>query len=159
MVTAVLHPVAFFRVAKRLSWGYFVSEDGVLYGDHAYDFDCFEYYDGKLEENNRLLHYVSLYLKDENDIDLPALLNMQCRIVAEHHLKYSFHINSHGAYIRENLLAENRLTADEKEQLIKSDGLMPWIPAKLSIHHISFLAKERGMDKEAVQLGLTNGGG
>lgn len=68
-----------------VAWGYFVSDSGVLYGDHAYDYDHFEYYRGKLEGNDRLLHYVSLFMQDE--IDLPALLNMQCRIVAENRLK------------------------------------------------------------------------
>ena len=95
-----------------VGWGFFVSDNGILYGDHAMDHDCFEYYKGKLEDNNSLLHYVGLYLKDE--IDLAALLNVQCRIVAEHQLKHDFLINSHGSYIPEHLLYEASLGCVEK---------------------------------------------
>ena len=42
-------------------WGYFVNDNGCLYGDHACQIDFYEYYRGKLEGNNRLLHYVSLF--------------------------------------------------------------------------------------------------
>ncbi len=98
-----------------MAWGYFVSDNGVLYGDHAPDYDCFEYYNGKLEDNRRLLHYVNLFIKDK--IDLPVLLNVQCRIIAEHQLKNDYFINAHGAFISEELLAENRLTSDEKDQI------------------------------------------
>jgi hypothetical protein len=87
-------------------WGFFVDDVGALYGDHAYDYDRFEYYTGRLEGKNRLLHYVGLYMTGE--IGLPELLNMQCRIVAEQLLSNRFNINSHGCCIPESLLAENR---------------------------------------------------
>jgi hypothetical protein len=104
------------RLAKYLSgemgdgtdmigWGFFVSDDGVLFGNHTHDLDCFEYYRGKPEGNNRLLHYVSLFLKDK--IGLPELLTMQCRIMLEHQLECNFPIQSHGCYIDDSLLAEN----------------------------------------------------
>jgi hypothetical protein len=35
-------------------WGFFVAEDGILYGDHTADVTCLEYYRGKLENNKRL---------------------------------------------------------------------------------------------------------
>jgi hypothetical protein len=110
------------RLVRRLSgefgdgtdmigWGLFVDDDGILYGDHAMSYDYFEYYRGKLEDKERILHYVSLFLKDE--IDLPALLTMQCRIIMEHHLDNGLRVDSHGCYIPENLLAENRLTQED----------------------------------------------
>jgi hypothetical protein len=89
-------------------WGFFVDDVGALYGDHACDYDSFEYYKGRMEGKDRLLHYVSLYMTGE--IRLPELLNMQCRIVAEHLLSEHFNINSHGCCIPEQLLAENRPT-------------------------------------------------
>jgi hypothetical protein len=87
-------------------WGFFISDDGVLFGDNAFAYDSFKYYKGKLEGKDRLLHYVSLYIKDE--IGLPELLTMQCRLIAEHQLKNNFPIESHGCYIPEQLLVENR---------------------------------------------------
>ena len=85
-------------------WGYYVNENGCLYGDHIIGNDTYEYYKGKLEGNDRLLHYVSLYFKDE--IEIASLLNMQCRIMMEHQLNNNFNIDSHGCYIPENLRAE-----------------------------------------------------
>ena len=138
-------------------WGMFVDDRGVLYGDETDSVDCFEYYRGKLEGNQRLLHYVSLYLNDE--IRLPELLTMQCRIVAENLLNKNFLINLRGCYISEHHLVENRLTSDEKEQIEKTNGVMPWIVDKLSIHQVEFLVREFGGNKETVQIGLANGGG
>jgi hypothetical protein len=85
-------------------WGFFVSENGVLYGDHTYDHDSFEYFKRELKGKDRLLHYVSLYLKKE--IGLPELLAMQNRIMLEHQLNNNLPINSHGCYIPEHLLAQ-----------------------------------------------------
>jgi len=100
---------------------------------------------------------VSLFINDK--IDLPALLTVQCRIIAEHQLKNNLLIDALGTFISEELLAENRQTPEEKEQIEKTDGLMPWVAGKLSTYHVEFLARERGMDKEQVQLGLVDGGG
>ena len=61
--------------------GLFVDGDGTLYGDIFDYYENCEYYKGKLEEQRRLLHYVSLFIK--NEIGLPKLLNMQCRIAKE----------------------------------------------------------------------------
>ena len=91
------------------AWGLFVNEVGALYGDHVGDgYENCVYYKGKLEGKDRLLHYVSLFVRGE--IGLPELLNMQCRVVAEHLLTNNFHIDPHGCYIPEYLLTENRLT-------------------------------------------------
>lgn len=87
-------------------WGYYVSENGVLYGDHVLEHDGFAYYKGKLENNERLLHYVSLFIKDE--ISLPVLLAMQGRIMAEKLLHDDLRVDAHGIYLEERLLAENR---------------------------------------------------
>ena len=84
--------------------GYFVNDNGGLYGDHVDGNDTYRYYRGKLEGNNRLLHYVSLYFKGE--IDIAALLCMQCRIILEHQLSSSFSLDLHGCYIPEHLHAE-----------------------------------------------------
>ena len=82
-------------------------------GGHTYPYDCFEYYRGKLEGKDRLLHYVSLFY--QNEIGIAELLNMQCRLIMEHQLNNHFNIDSHGCYIPENLLAENRPVQAEKE--------------------------------------------
>jgi hypothetical protein len=92
------------------AWGLFADDVGALYGDHVHSYEDCIYYKGKLEGKNSLLHYVSLFIQDK--IGLPELLNMQCRVVAEHLLINNFSITSHGCYISENLLAENRLTSD-----------------------------------------------
>ena len=138
-------------------WGYFVNDNGCLYGDHISGNDAYEYYHGKLEGNNRLLHYVSLYYQDK--IDLAALLNMQCRIILECQLSNNFNIDSHGCYVPVDLLAENRLTQDEKEELERTDGVMPWVVGKLTIHQVDFLVREYGGDRESVQLELKDYGG
>lgn len=73
---------------NMIGWGFYVDDDGILSGNHEANYDCFEYYREKLEGKDRLLHYVSLYLQGEkNEINLPALLAMQCRIMVEHQLE------------------------------------------------------------------------
>lgn len=94
-----------------MGWGYFVDDTGVLYGEHTGNYDCYEYYRGKLEGKTRLLHYVNLFLNDE--IRLPELLTMQCRIMLEHQLENGLCIRDHGRYIPENLLAENWVPLEE----------------------------------------------
>lgn len=94
--------------------GLFVGNDGILYSDHTHNNDCYEYYRGKLEGNQKLLHYVSLFINDK--IGLPALLIMQCRIFLEHQLNNNLPIDVHGCCILENLLVENRLDFEESER-------------------------------------------
>jgi hypothetical protein len=100
---------------------------------------------------------VRLYYQDK--IDLAALLNMQCRIILECQLSDNFNIDSHGCYVPVDLLAENRLTQDEKEELERTDGVMPWVAGKLTIHQVDFLVREYGGDRESVQIELRNSGG
>jgi len=95
-------------------WGYFVNENGCLFGDHVNENDIYEYYKGKLTGNNRLLHYLSLYIKDE--IGIAELLNMQWRIILEYQLSSNLNIDSHGCSIPDHLLAENRLSINEEEK-------------------------------------------
>ena len=73
--------------------GYYVYDDGLLYKDHSphylsniYDeysigFDEYEYYRGKLTNKDRLLYFVSQFLKEK--FDLVDLLNMQSRVLVE----------------------------------------------------------------------------
>jgi hypothetical protein len=84
---------------------------------------------------------------------------MQYRIIAEHQLENKFPIAPHGCHIPEKLLAENRLTNEEKEQVKAGAMLVPWVSGKLSIQQVAFLVKEFGGDMESVQNGLVNGGG
>jgi hypothetical protein len=136
-------------------WGFFADDSGLLYGDHTADYDRFEYYRGKLAEKDSILHYVNLFLKGE--IPLPELLTMQCRIRLEHQLENDLRIDTHGCYIPEYLRAKNRLSQEEKEK--QTNGLMPWLIGKLSIHQVEFLSKEFGCDTESVQIRLGSGGG
>lgn len=141
-----------------MGWGLFVSDSGVLYGDHTGVYDYYRYYRGKLKGVNRLLHYVSLFMKGEEYFRLPELLTMQGRIMLEHLIENGLLIKSHGCYVSDDLLAENRLTPEEKEEIQKTNGLMPWLAGKLSIHQVEFLIREFGGDSESVQKELSNGG-
>lgn len=55
-----------------LAWGVSVDGNGQLYNNHITHHDQLVYFAGKLEGTDALLHYVSLYMKDQ--IDLPELL-------------------------------------------------------------------------------------
>ena len=94
-----------FDGSDLTGWGFYVDDSGTLYGDHFHDHDDLEYYRGKIEGKDRLLHYVGLYLKEE--ITLPALLTMQCRLMLEHQLDNDLRLCWHGRPIAEHLLAEN----------------------------------------------------
>ena len=128
---------------------YRVNGYGCIYGTYIAADESYEYYRGKLEGKNRILHYLSLYFKDE--IGIVALLNMQCRIMMEYLLESSFNLNSYGCYISEEHLAENRLTEEEKEHIEQNGGVMPWVSKKLSVHQVEFLMKETGDTKDEVQ--------
>ena len=78
-----------------------------MYGDQTDQLDSCEYYREKLKGNKSILHYVSLFI--QNEIVLPELLAMQCRIIMQHHLDNDYPIQAHGCYISEDHLAENRL--------------------------------------------------
>jgi hypothetical protein len=145
--------------------GYHVSDDCVLYWDHSGMYDCFEYYNGKLNGKERILHYISLFIKSENEknrgmgIDLPELLTMQSRIILEHYLDENLCYRNHGCYIPDNLLAENRMTNEEKKLVKQGKALAPWVAKKLTLNQVKFLAKEFGSDMESTQEGLVNDGG
>ncbi|MCL2192652.1 MAG: hypothetical protein FWB78_04560 [Treponema sp.] len=94
-----------FDGSDLTSWGFYVDDSGTLYGDHFHNHDDLEYYRGKVEGKDRLLHYVGLYLKKE--ITLPVLLTMQCRLMLEHQLDKDLRLSWHGRPIPEHLLAEN----------------------------------------------------
>lgn len=136
--------------SDMIGCGLYVSNTGVLYSDHTGHYDYYRYYRGKLKGVNRLLHYVSLFMKGEEDFRLPELLTMQGRIMLEQLIENDLLIHSHGCYVPEQLLAENRITQEIKEEIRKTNGLMPWLAGKLSIHQVEFLVREFGGDKESV---------
>lgn len=136
-------------------WGYIVSDAGILYGDHIVGSDCFEYYRGKYDGSARLLHYVGLYLKGE--LDLPEILTMQCRIFLENQLNQELDYQNHGCFIADDLLAENQLTEEERDTLVKNRGVMPWIDGKLSLTQIEWLAEEFKTSTASVQKMLVYG--
>lgn len=140
--------------SDMIAWGFSVDEDGSLYHDHFIHYDNLAYFDGKLEGENALLHYVSLFINDK--IQLPELLTMQCRIILQHQIENDLRIDTHGCFVWKNLLAENRLTKEEKEQLEQGKALMPLVADKLSIHQVEFLAKEIGGTMESIQMMLCN---
>jgi hypothetical protein len=88
------------------SWGFFVYETGSLYHEHIGSYDEFEYYEGELKGKDRLLYYVSLFLRDELALD--GLLTMHGRLIAEQLLDNNFPIGSHNSWYLEPLLYENR---------------------------------------------------
>jgi hypothetical protein len=93
-----------------VGWCYFVDEDGLLYDNHAHDHDCFEYYRGKLEGKERLLQYISWYLKDE--ISLSALLTAQCRIMSQHKLDNGLSFRG-WLFPKEHIIAKGQADHDE----------------------------------------------
>jgi hypothetical protein len=137
--------------------GYFVNDSGFIYWDHAGVCDYFEYYTDRLEGKERILHYVSLFIKDK--IGIPELLTMQSRIFMEHHLDNDLLIVSHGCYISENLRAENRLSEEDVEQIKQGNSLAPWVAGKLSLDQVKFLVDEFDSDMESTQMVLVDGGG
>lgn len=50
--------------------GYLMSEYGEVYADNIFDYDSWEYFEGDLKGNNRILKAISSLMKDEIDIDL-----------------------------------------------------------------------------------------
>lgn len=111
------NPVSFARhldhgdATDMAGWGFFVDENGILYGDHIMSYDCFVYFNGKLEGKDALLHYVNLFINDK--IGLSGLLTMQCRILLEEQIENNLRIDTHGGYICEDLRAENRPAYEE----------------------------------------------
>ena len=97
-------------------WGYFVTDSGVLIGDHIWAYDSCVYFKGKMEGNYRVLHYLKLYLNSK--IDLPELLTMQNRIMLEKIINTDLPIESHGIYIPDELLVENRFTQDGYNEVL-----------------------------------------
>ena len=84
---------------------YFVYDDGTLCEDNELCYDRLEYYRGKLEGKDRLLQYVSWYLKDV--IALTPLMLMQCRVVSQQQLNASFDLIG-WAYPKEHIIADGQ---------------------------------------------------
>jgi hypothetical protein len=89
-----------------VGWGLYVGDDGLLYADHAHDHDCFEYYTRELTGKQRLLKYVSLYYK--NEIALPALLTLQCRLMLEKQLHNDLRLDFYGLGITQDIIQKEQ---------------------------------------------------
>ena len=123
---------------EKVSRGELKSDDAAVHGfsvcEHSGYLECYEssyninhleYYREKLKENHRLLHYVSLYLKDE--LRLPELLAMQSRIILENQLENNiFQEEKHSFASFENENKENNAaqsrTLIDKYAGIDEDG-------------------------------------
>ena len=68
--------------------GYLVSEDGRLYFDNVFDYDSWEYFEGELKGNERILKAISSLMKDEISFDL--FLNTYRYLVADKTCKEAF---------------------------------------------------------------------
>ena len=148
-----------------LGSGFFVDDSGLLCWGHAGMYDSYEYFRGKLEGKNRMLHYASLFMRNHppqqipSEIGLSELLTMQCRIILKHRLDNDLPTQSHGCFILEPHRAENRFAYGEKEHIEKTGGLMPWVAKKLSKYQVEFLVKETGSSMESIQTILGHPGG
>lgn len=58
--------------SDRVAWGFSVDGNGRLYHNHIVHYDQLVYFAGRPEGANALLHYISLYMKEQ--IHLPELL-------------------------------------------------------------------------------------
>ena len=90
------------------AWGYVVNDNGLLYGEHIIFYDNFEYYRGELQGNQRLLKYISLFMQDSDELDLPALLTLQCRIMLENLLDDDLRLESLGLNLSLDIIEEEK---------------------------------------------------
>ena len=57
--------------SDMVGYGYYLYDDKAEFTyDNKWDYDSFEYYEGKIEGNNRILKAISSYLKGEIDFEL-----------------------------------------------------------------------------------------
>lgn len=57
--------------SDMVGYGYYLYDDKAKFTyDNKWDYDSFEYYEGKIEGNNRILKAISSYLKGEIDFEL-----------------------------------------------------------------------------------------
>lgn len=68
--------------------GYLVSENGRVYSDNVFDYDSWEYFEGKLEDFERILKAISSLLRNRIGPDL--LLNAY-EIIKSDNNKESLH--------------------------------------------------------------------
>ena len=47
-----------------------MSEDGEVYFDNVFDYDSWEYFEGELQGNSRILKAISSFMKDEISFNL-----------------------------------------------------------------------------------------
>ena len=66
--------------------GYLISENNELYCDNIFDYDSWEYFEGKLEGIDRLLKSVSSLLKGE--IDITLFISAYEKIIQEYHSSF-----------------------------------------------------------------------
>lgn len=147
----------FGDASDMIEWGFHVEDDGILYGDHTGPIDSFEYYMGKLEGKDRLLHYLSLFMKGE--IGIVELLTMQNRLVVETFTEESLCYMNHGCNLLKRQLAENRVTDEEMAQIREGKMLAPWVGGKVTLPQVEFIKKEFGGDYEKIENELSELGG
>ena len=82
-----------------------VDGGGLLYADHDSYGDCLEYFRGELKGSDRLLHYVSLFIKGE--LQLPELMVMQMRMFMQNQLDGNMTTDTHGFRIPANHIPGN----------------------------------------------------
>ena len=99
-----------------MCWGYFVGGNGFLYGDHVMYHDGLEYYRGELQGKQRLLKYVSLYMKESDHLDLPSLLTLQCRIMLENLLDEDLRLCTHGLHLSLDIINEESKKAGRNDK-------------------------------------------
>ena len=121
--------------------GYCVGESGELGFCDFHDHDNLVYFRGKLSGKERLLQYVSWYLK--NEIGLVLLMQMQCRVIARQILE---DVNvRRGGWLH----PKEHIVADEEADHIES----PHFTAKIEIENkenIEARAKEPFSDSTAL---------
>jgi hypothetical protein len=111
--------------------GFFVKEEGLLCGDHIGEEHWYERFYGELKGDNKLLHYVSRFMKGE--IEFNELLAAQYKHV------------------------ENRLTSDKKK-LAKTNPLTLWGYDYLSVKEAEFIISEIEHDSGCLDSIFVHGG-
>lgn len=70
-----------FDTSDMNGMGYYITEHEDVYCDHIFDYDSFEYFDGELKGNERILKSISSLMKNKIGFDL--FLNAYDYIVAD----------------------------------------------------------------------------
>jgi len=99
-------------ISDMNAWGYGIDESGLVVRAEMWSYDRLEYYRGKLTDGQRMLYFVSKYLK--KDVYLEQLLAVQSKIL----LQSASENISIGMYPEITLAAEYDLSSDENGKVI-----------------------------------------